>query len=104
MITGALAANRSINRSLGGNLEWDGPGSLKMILDAHHSTAVSKPTTPWGSNIAVGSAIFGVREQTVDFTTDMPVISVDMYPGSEIGAANIRPAGSYGDASLLSRA
>ena len=31
-ITGALAANRSINRSIGGNLEWDGPGG---ILDIH---------------------------------------------------------------------
>ncbi|HZB70383.1 MAG TPA: TonB-dependent receptor, partial [Sphingomicrobium sp.] len=93
-ITGAIAANRSINKSLGGNLAWDGPGGLKIVVDAHHSTAVSKPTTPWGSNIAVGSAIFGVQDQTVDFTSDMPVISVNMYPGSEIDAANIRPAGN----------
>ncbi len=93
-ITGAIAANRSINHSLGGNLAWDGPGGLRLTLDAHHSTATSKPTTPWGSNIAVGSAIFGVQNQTVDFTSDMPVISVNMYPGSEIDAANIRPAGN----------
>lgn len=93
-ITGAIAANRSINRSLGGNLEWDGPGGLKIVLDAHRSTAESKPTTPWGSNIAVGSAILGVQSQRVDFTTDMPVISVNMYPGAEINAGNIRPAGN----------
>ena len=93
-ITGAIAANRSINHSLGGNLAWDGPGGLRVVVDAHHSTAVSKPTTPWGSNIAVGSAIFGVQNQTVDFTHDMPVISVNMYPGAEIDAANIRPAGN----------
>ncbi|MDR7102681.1 TonB-dependent receptor [Croceicoccus sp. BE223] len=93
-ITGAVAANRNINKSLGGNLEWEGPGSFRLTLDGHHSTATSKPTSPYGSNIAVGSAIFGVQNQTVDFTTDMPVISVDMYPGSELTAANIRPAGN----------
>ncbi|WP_235982037.1 TonB-dependent receptor [Novosphingobium aerophilum] len=93
-ITGAVAANRSINRSLGGNLKWDGPGGLRLVLDAHHSTAESKPTLPYGSGIAVGSAIFGVKSQKVDFTTPMPVISVSMYPGSEITAANIRPAGN----------
>ncbi|MEO6113560.1 MAG: TonB-dependent receptor, partial [Sphingomicrobium sp.] len=93
-ITGAVAANRNINHSIGGNLEWDGPGGLRLVFDAHHSTAESKPTSPYGSNIAIGSAIFGVQNQTVDFTGDMPVISVDMYPGAEISASNIRPAGN----------
>lgn len=93
-ITGALAANRSTNHSIGGNLKWDGPGGLRLELDGHHSTAESKPTSPYGSNIAVGSAIYGVRTQKVDFTTDMPVISVGMYPGSDVNAANIRPAGN----------
>ena len=93
-ITGAVAANRSINRSLGGNLKWDGPGGLRLELDGHHSTAESKPTSPYGSNIAVGSAIFGVLSQKVDFTHQIPVISVTMAPGAEITAANIRPAGN----------
>jgi len=93
-ITGAVAANRSINKSLGGNLAWKGWGGARIELDAHHSTAESKPTSPYGSNIAVGTAIFGVQSQRVDFTTDMPVISVNMYPGSEIQASNIRPSGN----------
>jgi TonB-dependent receptor len=93
-ITGAVAANRNINHSFGANLAWDGPDGLRFELDAHHSTAESKPTSPYGSNIAVGSAIFGVREQRVDFTTDMPTISVEMYPGAEITPGNIRPAGN----------
>jgi TonB-dependent receptor len=93
-ITGAVAANRTTNRSLGGNLAWHGLGGLRLVVDAHHSTAESKPTSPYGSNIAVGTAIYGVESQTVDFTHDMPVISVSMYPGSEIDAANIRPAGN----------
>ena len=93
-ITGAVAANRSINKSLGGNIAWDGPGGLRLVVDAHHSTAESKPTSPYGSNIAVGSAIFGVQSQKVDYTHAIPVISVTMYPGAEINAANIRPAGN----------
>ena len=93
-ITGAVAANRSINHSIGGNLEWNHPSGMRWVLDAHHSTAESKPTSPYGSNTAVGTAIFGVQNQTVDFTTDLPVISVDMYPGSEIDASNIRPSGN----------
>ncbi|MFM5949937.1 MAG: TonB-dependent receptor [Novosphingobium sp.] len=93
-ITGAVAKNRSINKSLGGNLSWKGDSGLHFELDAHHSTAESKPTSPYGSNIAVGSAIFGVQNQRVDFTTDMPVISVTMYPNAALNASNIRPAGN----------
>lgn len=93
-ITGALAKNRSINKSIGFNMRFEPDSGLKIEFDAHHSTAESKPTSPYGSNIAVGSAIYGVENQTVDFTHAMPVISVNMYPGSEITAANIRPAGN----------
>ena len=93
-ITGAVAANRTINRSIGGNLKWKGPGGLKLELDGHHSTAESKPTSPYGSNIAVGSAVYGVTSQKVDFTHQIPVISVTMAPGADITAANIRPAGN----------
>jgi TonB-dependent receptor len=93
-ITGAVAKNRSTNKSLGGNLKWKGPAGFRAELDAHDSTAVSKPTSPYGSNIAVGTAIYGVKSQTIDFTHALPVISVSMYPGSEITASNIRPAGN----------
>ena len=93
-ITGAVAANRNVNRSLGGNLKWNHPSGWRWELDAHHSIAESKPTSPYGSNIAVGTAIYGVESQIVDFTTDMPVISAVMYPGSEILASNIRPSGN----------
>ncbi|WP_309751284.1 TonB-dependent receptor, partial [Novosphingobium sp.] len=93
-ITGAIAKNRSINKSIGFNTRWKGDGPVWFELDAHHSIAESKPTSPYGSNIAVGSAIYGVRNQTVDYTTPMPVISVNLYPGSELLAQNIRPSGN----------
>ena len=93
-ITGAVAATRNINHSIGTNLEWNHASGMRWVLDAHYSTAESKPTSPYGSNVAVGTSIFGVQSQTVDFTTDLPVISVNMYPGSEIDASNIRPSGN----------
>jgi len=93
-ITGAVGANRNVNHSFGGNIKWDGPGGLRLELDGHHSTAESKPTSPYGSGIAVGTAIFGVATQRVDFTSDLPTISVTMHPGAGISAANIRPAGN----------
>jgi TonB-dependent receptor len=93
-ITGAVGANRSVNHSIGGNIKWEAPFGLRLELDGHHSTAESKPTSPYGSGIAVGTAIFGVASQRVDFTSKIPVISVTMHPGSEINAANIRPAGN----------
>lgn len=93
-ITGAVGTNRNVNHSFGGNVKWEGPAGLRLELDGHHSTAESKPTSPYGSGIAVGSAIFGVANQRVDFTTDMPVMSLAMHPGADINAANIRPAGN----------
>lgn len=93
-ITGAVAANRSTNHSIGGNLKWEGPAGLRVVLDAHHSTSETKPTSPYGSNIAVGTAIFGVQSQKVDFTSKLPALSVTMYPGAGIAASNIRPSGN----------
>ena len=93
-ITGAVGSNRNVNHSFGGNIKWEGPGGLRLEIDGHHSTAESKPIGPYGSGIAVGAAIFGVANQRVDFTTDMPIMSVTMHPGAEINAANIRPAGN----------
>lgn len=79
--SGSLTANVSENKSLGGNLKWEAPGGVTVTLDAHHSTAESKPTNNFGSSTSVGSAIFGVASQTVDFTKDLPVISYVMQPG-----------------------
>lgn len=93
-ITGAVGSNRNVNHSIGGNIKWEGPGGLRLEFDGHHSTAESKPTSPYGSGIAVGAAIFGVKSQRLDNTTGMPVLSVTMHPGADISAANIRPAGN----------
>lgn len=93
--SGSLTENRSENKSLGGNIAWDGPGGLRLELDAHHSTAESGANNPYGTSTSVGTAIFGVASQTVDYTNDLPVISVDMHDGIDpFDAGNIQATGN----------
>ncbi|WP_231621640.1 TonB-dependent receptor [Sphingomonas sp. 37zxx] len=91
----ALTANKSINRSLGGNLTWEAPGGVTMTLDAHSSSAESKPTNDYGSSTSIGGAIFGVQSQRLDFTGDLPVFNYTMYPGVDpLNPALITPTGN----------
>ncbi|MGP7796976.1 TonB-dependent receptor [Sphingomonas sp. CLY1604] len=91
----ALTANQSENKSLGGNLTWDAPGNVTVSLDGHHSTATSKPTNQYGSSTSIGGAIFGVQNQTIDFTNDLPIISYNMYPGiNPLDPSLITPTGN----------
>ena len=92
---GSLVENRSTNKSIGGNLAWDGIERLHLVLDGHHSTAESKPNNPYGTNVAVGNAVFGIQDQRVDYTKDLPIISAKLYPGIDpLNAANIVPTGN----------
>ena len=93
--SGALTANRSINKSLGANLQWKGLSGLTLALDAHHSTAVSKPSNKFGTSVSVGNAIFGVADQTINFENDLPIISYNMLPGIDpLDASLITPTGN----------
>ena len=93
--SGSLVENQSTNKSLGANLAWDGPGGLRLELDAHHSTAESGANNPYGTSTSVGTAVFGVRSQTVDYTNDLPIISVEMHPGNNaLDAGNIQATGN----------
>lgn len=93
--SGALRANKSENKSLGGNLVWEAPGGVTVVLDAHHSTAESKPTNKYGSSTSIGNAIFGVQSQTINFENDLPVLSYNMYPGIDaLDASLITPTGN----------
>ena len=92
---GSLVANQSENKSIGLNLAWRAPFGVSLAVDYHHSTAESKPTNQFGSSVAVGTAIFGVASQTVDFRNDLPVISYTMHPGIDpLNAALITPTGN----------
>lgn len=93
---GGLTENRAENKSFGGNLEWKAPGGVTVELDFHHSTAEVKPVNSWGSSMSLGTAVFGVRSQSVNFENDLPVISYEMFPG--IDALNPAMITSTGNA------
>ena len=73
--SGSLVKNRSENKSLGGNLEWQPTDRLSLELDAHSSTAESSPDGDFGSNMSLGTTVIGITQQTVGFVQDLPVIS-----------------------------
>jgi TonB-dependent receptor len=86
---------RSENKAIGGNLTWKAPGGVTMVLDVNHSTAESKPNSPYGNSNSVGTAVFGVQNQTINFENKLPVISYNMYPGIDpLNASNIVPTGN----------
>ena len=88
-------AARSENKALGGNLTWKAPGGVTMVLDVDHSTATSKPNSPYGNSNSVGTAVFGIQNQTINFDNKLPVLSYSMYPGIDpLNAANIVPTGN----------
>ena len=82
--SGALTANQSVNDSLGLNFEWEATDALTLEFDYHNSTAESKPTNPYGSSVSVGSAVYGVETQTIDYSQDLPIISYVNAAGTDV--------------------
>jgi len=78
--SGALLANESENKSLGVNLAWDVNDRLTLVLDAHDSSAESKPGNEFGSSMSLGTAVLSIDSQTINFESDLPVISVTQNP------------------------
>ncbi|MFT4076360.1 MAG: TonB-dependent receptor [Asticcacaulis sp.] len=91
----SLTANQSENKSTGLNLKWKPLDALTLELDAHHSTAESRPDSPYGSNMSIGASIFGVMDQKIDYSSYLPVMSYSMYPGIDyLDASLVTPTGN----------
>lgn len=75
-------AVKNENNSLGINLEWTPTESLTIELDYHDSSAESGADSPYGSNVALGTAAFILESQTIDFSQDFPVLSVGLANGA----------------------
>lgn len=73
---GADFATRTDNNSLGFNTQWRVTNDFKLEFDAHHSTAVSKADSPFGSSNVLGTASFSRGDTSVDFSKDFPVLSI----------------------------
>lgn len=62
--------------SVGFNVEYDVDDRLSLTLDFHDSSAESRPDGPFGSENVIGSAVFNIEKQRVDFTNEIPVITI----------------------------
>ncbi len=91
---GSLAANQSENKSLGINLEFAATDRLSLELDYHDSSAESKPTNQYGSNMSVGTTVISLNQQTVNFENDIPVISFTDNGFDALDPANRKASGS----------
>lgn len=63
--------------SLGFNAEWDVNEALSLVFDFHNSSSESLPMSPYGSNAYIGSDATGHRYTEIDYTTEIPVITID---------------------------
>ena len=71
--------NRTDMDSLGLNVEWDVNEALSLVFDYHVSLSESSPMSPYGSNASIGSDATGHRYTEIDYTKEIPVISVSEY-------------------------
>ncbi len=75
-MAGADYATKNENKSTGLNLSWKVSDRLRLEFDAHSSTAESGADSPWGSNNVIGTASQNRGTTRVDFTRDLPVLSI----------------------------
>jgi TonB-dependent receptor len=90
-MAGAEYGVKNDNNSLGLNVAWKASPKLSFEFDAHHSTAVSKPNSPYGSNAVIGTAQFNRGDTRTDFTHDFPVLSIQ---GAPLDASLMQVTGS----------
>ena len=76
----AAFEDASINErtSVGFNLTWDPTDRLSLALDYHDSEATRNPNSIHGSSAQIGMSIFGRELTSVDYRTELPVLTVGM--------------------------
>ncbi len=88
-------ATKATNNSFGLNLEWQATDRLSFVLDAHSSSAESGSDSPYGSSNVLSTADFSLNFQGIDFTTELPTLSLGFQDGTdEIDAARMQATGS----------
>lgn len=83
------------NKSLGFNTQWQVNDNLKLELDYHDSSAVSRPNSPFGSNNVIGTATFVRAVTTARFDSKLPTLAITYPPGfTGIRGEDMRITGS----------
>lgn len=71
-----LTANENILDSVGLNLEVQATENLSLVFDYNRSESESKPNSEYGSNNDIGTMANQLLTQGINFTNDMPIMSV----------------------------
>ena len=71
-----LTANENILDSVGLNLEVQATENLSLVFDYNRSESESKPNGEYGSNNVIGTAAYQLAGQGIDFSGDLPIMSV----------------------------
>jgi TonB-dependent receptor len=91
-MNGGDFATVSNNNSVGFNAQWRATPSLRLNIDAHHSTAESKADSPYGSNNDLATVSFSRGTSSLDFSHEMPVLSIQ---GADFVRAPNQVSGSW---------
>ncbi len=98
----AKFATKGENDSIGLNLEWQATDRLHLEFDAHSSSAESGQDSPYGTSATVGTADLELGFQGLDFTTELPTLSIGFRaPFTDIDAARMIATGNVFSNSLI---
>jgi len=90
-LAGAQVFTRSELESVGFNLEWAATDALDFQFDYHNSTAELRPDNPLGSANFIVTLAPVIGSTTVDFSSDLPVLSIGLAPGiNQLGPEHAR--------------
>ncbi|MDA8946163.1 TonB-dependent receptor [Luminiphilus sp.] len=73
-----LDASINERKSTGLNIIWDPTDRLSLELDYHDSSATRDPNSAFGSSAQVAMSIFGRELTSVNYTTELPVLTLGM--------------------------
>jgi TonB-dependent receptor len=80
-MAGAEYGSKNENKSTGFNVAWEATDRLGFEFDYHNSSAESGRDSPYGTNSALGTACFCRGTTTADFSSDFPVLSIELPAG-----------------------
>jgi TonB-dependent receptor len=83
--------------STGFNTEWKVNKDLKLDLDAHHSTSVTKPNSPFGTYSAMNFASFSQGNTVAYYDRQFPILSM---PGTVLNPSKQLLTGSQFNSNL----
>lgn len=95
-------ATKNENHSVAFNAQWEVNDNLSFDFDYHDSSAEAGPGSKWGSNNIVTAVQFDRVSTTVDYSHDLPIMTIDYADGvSGLDPSRMMTSGSSFRNSLM---